>query len=201
MRTGPGSDRGFACETTEALAVGYWVGKATDVSEIIGQVLLGPAMGPIFFVQLTHCGLTLAQYHVEWQARSGVPVGGLGARIHRTLTEILRLVISVYQADPAQLVSAECVIRELLRVEAAVNRNLRQPDFYGLEMMMSSCLNANGSLDTPAFGAWVAITVKQATMMKQPRLLREERNADAQMGQGDTMQPRNDKGRERDVQE
>ena len=205
MRTGPGRDRRIACDVvsngtrfvTEALAIGFWVSKADDVSKVIGQHLQGPAAGREFFLQLVHSGLTIAQYHVQWRSRSGVPEGGMAARIHCTLTEILRLRITVDQLDPTQLVGAECAVRELLRLEAAVNRNPRQPDFDGLEVMVSSCLNAKGSLETPAFSAWVATTQKeQAMMMKQQRLLREERTAEARQRKGDN-QPQNNKGKDK----
>ena len=124
--------------------------------------------------------MTLAQYDVHWRHKSGIPEGGIASRMHSTLTETLRWLITVDQVDPTELVSAECLTRELLRLEAAVNRNPRQPDWDGLEVMVSSCMNARGSLETPAFSSWVASTQKdQAVMMKQNRLLREEKVAES----------------------
>ena len=124
-----------------------------------------------------------------WESKfddQGPPAGGefLLQLIDSGFTEISRLRITVDQLHPTQL-------RELLRLEATVNRNPGQPYFEGLEVMVSSCLNAKGSLETPAFSAWVATTQKeQATMMKQQRLLREEKTADARQRKGENNQPR-----------
>ena len=84
------------------------------------------------------------------------------------------------QVVPTELVAAECLTRESLRLDAAAYRDPRQPDWDGLEVMVSSCMNSCGSLETPAFSSWVASTQKdQAVMMKQNRLLREEKVAES----------------------
>ena len=169
---------------SEAVAMTHWGGevKEADKSEktLVAKYMLGPPAVREFFKQLIQSGMTLAQYDVHWRHKSGVPEGGIASRMHSTLTESLRWMITVDQVDPTELVAAECLTRELLRLEAAVNRDPRQTDWDGLEVMVSSCMNGCGSLETPAFCSWGALTQKdRAVMVRQSRLLHEEKVADS----------------------
>ena len=121
--------------------------------------------------------MTLAQYDIQWKHKSGVAEYGVLAQMHTCIVETLRYLVTVDQLNPTELLSAESLVRELLRLEAAVSRNPRQPDWEGLDVMTSAVLNSRGSLETPHFASWVATTQKdQQFVMKQTRLLREERN-------------------------
>ena len=99
-----------------------------------------------------------------WESKfddQGPPANGefLLQLIDSGFTEISRLRITVDQLDPTQL-------RELLRLEATVNRNPGQPYFEGLEVMVSSCLSA------------------------QQRLRRKEKTGDVRQRKGVYNQPR-----------
>ena len=157
---------------SEARAVNRW---STDDKPKI-HPLGGPLVAREFFLQLQATSMSLPAYDSNWRHRSGVPESGVVAKMHTALCEVLRWMITVDQLDGVKVVSCEAAVRELLRVEAAVNRNPKQPDWEGLEIMVSGTVNARGGVETPAFSQWVSTNqASRAQMLKQDRLLREER--------------------------
>jgi len=205
-QTGAGRDRRIACHletngtrfASEAQAMTHWMPEAKDKESLVKVHMPGPSAGREFFLKLTQSGLSLAQYDSQWRQRSGVPENGMAARLHSALVEILRWLVTVDQLDPTQIVAPECTTRELLRLEVAVNRNPRQPDWEGLEAMVCSPMTTLGAVQTPAFTAWVAATQKdQAVFMKQSRLLRDEKVLDARR-RGDKGKGKKDKDNDKE---
>ena len=71
------------------------------------------------------------------------------------------------------------MFRRLVQIEAAVRRNPKVPDFSGLDVLMSAATDESGAATTAVFTEWVADRQKdQATIAKQGRLLREEKDAE-----------------------
>ena len=62
-------------------------------------------------------------------------------------------------------------------IETAVSRNLRSPNWDGLDMMLSTTLTDAGAVDVTKFSSWIAgVQMDQAVVLKQGRLLREEQD-------------------------
>ena len=121
-------------------------------------------------------GMSLTRYDQNWKLRSGVAELGAVTRWHTGIIEALRFLVSIDQIDPTALFSAKQLIRDLLRIETAVSRDAKQPDWGELEVMISSAINPDGGVDVPVFLAWVSGTQRYAaTILRQGRLLREER--------------------------
>ena len=78
------------------------------------------------------------------------------------------------------------MVRELLRLEAAVSRNPCQPDWEGLDVVTSFVLNSRGSIETPQFVSWIVSSQRdKGFVMKQTRLLREGRDQEQSRRQKD----------------
>ena len=107
---------------------------------------------------------------------SGVSEFGAPARAHKTFCEILRHLLFIDQLDGGQTLGAELLARELIKVETAVGRNPKIPDWEGLDFISGNRLTDSGAVDVRGFSQWLSTTRKdQAFIMKQGRLLREER--------------------------
>ena len=62
----------------------------------------------------------------------------------------------------------ELICRHILHIQRAVKKNPRQPDFRGLEIMISSKLDSTGGLLTGEFARYVAEEEKaEAFTLKQ----------------------------------
>jgi hypothetical protein len=77
------------------------------------------------------------------------------------------------------LVGFEHMVRRLIMIEMAVNRNPKAPDWEGLEALLAARVNDTGGVTMPKFMSWVGDQQKnEAQVLKQGRLIREERTAD-----------------------
>ncbi|CAK0814522.1 unnamed protein product, partial [Prorocentrum cordatum] len=141
-----------------------------------------PFAGPRAAVELLQSlraqGQSLASHRHEWSRKSGVNVNGAAAREHFFLSEVLRWEVQFDQLDVSMLASTELLFLRLVQIEAAVRRNPEVPDFTGLGVLASASTDESGAATTAAFSQWVADRQKdQATIAKQGRLLREEKEA------------------------
>ena len=156
-------------------------GKTLDSKD---TALAGPPVTPEFFDSLQSSGYTLIQYDLGWRSRSGVPERGIIAKFHHALTELLRYLICVDQCDPHHMLTAELLCRWLVSIEAAVSRNPKQPDWEGLDHIVAGKLTSSGAIEVPRFTSWLTgVQRDQAQVMKQGRLLREERVAESKKQQ------------------
>ena len=118
---------------------------------------------------------SLARYHVDWLRLSGINDSSSITHTHRNLCEALRMMISYDQVNPCNLASAEYLVRWLIMVETAVERNPRSPDFHGLSLIMGGPTTAEGKAVTSKFSEYLTSKLKErATVWKQERLYREE---------------------------
>lgn len=124
-------------------------------------------------------GKTIIQYDADWRARSGVAERGAIAKFHSSLLEGLRYMITMDLLDSTRLHSAEYLTRWVVLIEAATQKNPKQPDWEGLEVMVSGRLKESGAAELPGFTTWLTgVQRDHAQIMKQGRMLREERAAD-----------------------
>eukprot|EP00959_Pyramimonas_sp_CCMP1952_P408650 8564165-Pyramimonas_sp.AAC.1 len=73
----------------------------------------------------------------------------------------------------------EQLVRRLIQHELAVERDAKHPDYSGLGYMLAGPTEDRGGVAVPKFTKWVAEKQHQrAFTLKQPRLLREETQAD-----------------------
>jgi len=153
------------------------------------EPLLGPRLAPELFAGLRVAGRTLVAQDAEWRARSGVPHIGMAARFHTAAIEILRALVTVDRVDPYSTIGPELCCRYIYMVEQACDRNPRQPDWEGLEPLVSLAMSTKGTIETPEFWTWLAgVQASRAQVLKQGRLLREERKSEAKKdgkGKGD----------------
>eukprot|EP00971_Amphidinium_carterae_P232976 4623834-Amphidinium_carterae.2 len=97
------------------------------------------------------------------------------AHKHRDLVGILLHMVCWDQLNVCQLASGEMVARLILQVHQAVERNPKNPDFKGTEIMVASDLFASKAFFVGDFAKFVAEEQKsRAFTMKQHRLYHEE---------------------------
>ena len=89
----------------------------------------GPAASREFFNQLSLSGLTLIQYDQPWRSKCGAPELGMACRMHTALCDTLRWAITADRLDPTNLVCGEALVREIIKLETAVARSPKQPDW------------------------------------------------------------------------
>eukprot|EP00969_Alexandrium_andersonii_P102755 4534738-Alexandrium_andersonii.AAC.1 len=89
------------------------------------------------------------------------------------------------QLDLTNVASGEMLARWLLIIEAAVERSPRNPDFTGLEGLLAAPVSDRGSLMVPEWKKFVADKQQsEAQILKQGRLVREERAAEERRAAG-----------------
>ena len=80
------------------------------------------------------------------------------------------------QLDMSSLASAEMLVRWLIQVEVASERNPRHPDYSGLDIVIAAPVTTGGRATTTKFSTWVTERMKErAQIWKQERLFKEER--------------------------
>ena len=118
----------------------------------------------------------LQRYHTEWQRLSGISDGSSVCHAHRIICEVLRLMHSYDQLNIANLASGEQLVRWIVQLETATERNFRSPDFTGLDLILGGTISAEGKALTQKFTEHLSSKLKErAQIWKQERLYREER--------------------------
>ena len=140
--------------------------------------LRGPPAVKEWFGSLDAAGQTVLQHHMDFVRKSGLPEKSSVAREHAALSESLRYFVTWDQVDCCGLVGIEMMIRRLITIEMAVARNPRCPDWEGLDVVIASRIGESGQAAVQDFETWLSSTQRdQAVVLKQGRLLREERAA------------------------
>ena len=106
----------------------------------------GPSAIPELLDVIRGTGEELAGFHDFWVRHSGVFPESAAAHTHRALCSVLIHMISFDQLNVPALGSGGAVCRHLLRIERAVKRNPKAPDFIRLDIMTQSRLDAGGAL-------------------------------------------------------
>eukprot|EP00971_Amphidinium_carterae_P046513 916303-Amphidinium_carterae.1 len=95
------------------------------------------------------------------------------------MAELLRLMVTADQYDLYHSHSGEYAARWMMLLESAASRNPKVPDMEGLELMVAGKFNTQGGIEAAGFTQWLTgVQRDQAQVMKQGRLLREERAAE-----------------------
>lgn len=137
-------------------------GDIRAVKEFLEAVLEGPG--------------NLPRCHVDWQRLSGISDTSSISFAHKHLCEMLRVNDFLCdQVNPCNLASAEYLVRWLIQLETAVERNPRAPSFHGLELIMGGPTTAEGKAVTRKFTEHLTALLKtRASIWKQERLYQEE---------------------------
>lgn len=129
-----------------------------------------------FLISVSEGPGTLPRYHLDWQRLSGISDGSSINHTHRNLCEILRYMHSYDQLNIVNTASGEFAVRWLIQLEVATERNPRNPDFSGLDLIMGGAVNDEGKAITSKFTQELTTKLKErANIYKQERLYREER--------------------------
>ena len=174
------SDAGGRRHLAEDAAVALWTEKVPEHFR-----LSGPAVAGEFMRGLAIAGQSLVQHHLDFVAKAGLSEKGAVAREHTALTEAARAFISHDQVNGTQLRGLELLFRRLVCMETAVSRNPKNPDWDGLDFVLSTTLTESGTVVTPVFADWISKQqLNSVTILKQGRLLREEQAAASKQGKG-----------------
>eukprot|EP00971_Amphidinium_carterae_P070349 1391402-Amphidinium_carterae.2 len=166
---------------SEDIAVQKW--KPKEKGE--WSPLQGPSLVPEIFEALRCSGKSLIQHDMDWRTKSGVPEKGVYAKFHTAMAELLRLMATTDQYDLYHSHSGEYAARWMMLLESAAARNPRVPDMEGLELMVAGKFNSQGGIEAAGFNQWLTgVQRDQAQVMKQGRLLREERASEQKRSQG-----------------
>jgi hypothetical protein len=124
-------------------------------------------------------------YHQTWVASSGVAPSSAIAHDHRILLEALRIGLTYDQLNLANSAMAEQIVRRLVQHEMAVEKDSKHPDYSGLGSMLAGALDERGRLAVPKFTKHLAERQQQrAQILKQTRLLREEKATEQKRRKG-----------------
>ena len=120
----------------------------------------------------------MPQFHNNWVLKSGIgPNSGL-ANEQRHVLSIINMLVTYDMLDAGNIAGAELAARRVLQIERAVRQNCRQPDFIGLEVMLSHTLDDTGGVVCGEYDRWVAEEQQVvAQVMKQQRQWAEEQDA------------------------
>lgn len=119
---------------------------------------------------------SLHRYHVDWSRLSGINENSSVCHSHRIICEVLRLMISYDQLNVPSLAAAEQLVRWLVQLEVATERNSRAPDFSGLGLILGGPVSAEGRAVTAKFNEHLTSQLKaRAQIWKNERLYREEK--------------------------
>ncbi|CAK0822212.1 unnamed protein product [Prorocentrum cordatum] len=117
----------------------------------------------------------LLTYQAEWQRLSGVAEGGAQGHEHRCHLETLRRAICHDQLNVVNLACFEHIVRRVIQVEMAVEKNPRHPGFSGLEDVLAGPRSVSGSAHVPRRLGQVTNRQKdRAQILKHQRLYQEE---------------------------
>ena len=135
----------------------------------------GPRACAEFLEQIRDGSGNFTSYHSEWIRLSGVNEGGAQAHEHRALCECLRLASCQDMLDLTNCAWAEHLVRRLISLEIAVERNPRHPNYAGLDIVEGGVISGRGSARVASFREHVSSRQKErANVLKQERLYREE---------------------------
>ncbi|CAK0849661.1 unnamed protein product, partial [Prorocentrum cordatum] len=164
--------------------------------ELADYTDLGPrAMGE-FVASVAVGSGNLTSYQAEWERMSGVFSGGAQCHEHRSLLEIARRAICMDQLNVKNLHCMEALVRRVIQIEMAVQRNPRHPDFSGLEDAVGGPTGASGSAAVPRYTEFAVARQKdRANILKQMRLHKEELERERRSDDGGK---RNRKDKEKD---
>ena len=124
-------------------------------------------------------------YHQEWLSASGVSPSSSVAHDHKILLEALRLGISYDQFNLANSAMAEQVVRRLIQHELATERDAKHPDYGGLSSLTTSTTEDKGRVRVPRFQKALSESQQErAQILKQARLLREEKASEQRRRKG-----------------
>ena len=91
----------------------------------------------------------------------------------------MRLAIEVDRLNLSSPACFEQLLRKCAQDEMAVDRNPKHPDYSGLSTALGAPTQTSGAALTQKWTEWLSTRQKdRAIVMKQARLLREERKAD-----------------------
>ena len=134
-------------------------------SRVAREWFTGVANGPANFTS----------YHAEWIRMSGVAEGCAQAHEHRQLCECFRMSVHDDGLDIQNISSFEQLVRRIVQIEMAVDKNPKHPDFTGLGILVDGTTTAGGAARVPKFTSWVTSRQKeQGDIWKQRRLYSEE---------------------------
>jgi hypothetical protein len=123
---------------------------------------------------------SLTQCRSQWLRMSGVGENTAVSHDHRILCEALRLGICYDQINVVNSAMAEQIMRHIIQHEMATSRDAKHPDYTGLGMLLNGTIGEKGAAHTTRFRSWIAGQQRdQAQILKQGRLLRDERASEA----------------------
>jgi hypothetical protein len=135
----------------------------------------GPIACPEFLAAVVQGAGNPVSYHSEWVRLSGVAEGSAVCHDHRHLMECLRLGACVDQLDLMNLALTENIVRRIIQIETAVERNPRHPDFTGLGVVEGGVTTDKGAARVPKFREHIAARQKErAQILRHERLYKEE---------------------------
>ena len=134
----------------------------------------GPIAGPEFLTAIMQGAGNPVSYHAEWVRLSGVAEGSAVCHDHRHLMECLRLGACVDQLDLMNLALGENIVRRIIQIETAVERNPRHPD-TGLGVVEGGVATDKGAARVPKFREHIAARQKEhAQILRHERMYKEE---------------------------
>jgi len=124
-------------------------------------------------------------HHANWLAASGVSPSSSVAHDHKVLLEALRLGLVYDQINLSNSALAEQLVRRIIQHELATEKDAKHPDYSGLSSLTTATTEDKGRVTIPKFiKALSEAQHQRAQILKQARLLREEKAADQKRRKG-----------------
>ena len=111
---------------------------------------IGPRLLARSAVRRADCASRVPQRVVADQWSVGLSDKAAHTREHRLILEVLRLLLQYDHLDGSSLASGELLLRRLYRIELAVRKSPKSPDFEGLEFLLETAVDASGAAVLPS---------------------------------------------------
>ena len=105
--------------------------------ELIEFPFRGPRATKEYLTSLLELDLNFLQHHMNWRVKSGVLEKSSVCRVHKSTCDALHMMMSYVQINLLNNAAAEHLIRQLILWETAVRRNPKNPDYDGLDVVLS----------------------------------------------------------------
>ena len=144
----------------------------------------GPRVVGEYLDSVVDSSETINNYRADFVRLSGVAEGSAQCHEHKSDLETLRRAIQIDQLNVRNLTCFENLVRRLIQLEVAIERNPRHPDFTGLEEVTGGPTTSAGTARVPKFMEHVTARQRdKAQIWKQSRLFREEQEREYKRSQ------------------
>ena len=124
--------------------------EGTKQNDLVDFPFRGPRAVKEYMTSLLEIDLDFLQHHMSWRVKSGVLEKSSVCRVHKSTCDALHMFMSYDQVNLLNCAAAEHLVRHMIMWETAVRRSPKNPDYDGLDVVLSPLVDEGGA-DTKSF--------------------------------------------------